>query len=371
MPNHNDVPQLRIALHSPGLPSEGGANGIITYTRVMRDALRALGHEVMITTGERVEHFDGSVEELPPPSFWCRVRGRRLNDGFDQILNPFQVARRCGAQVFEMEEILGFAARLRGIPVVTRLHGPNAFCPDTYNPKQAEAEIESLGKVAAVTSPSAKLLDAVRERFDVGLPNATVIPNPMESLRQRWELATADPDQILFVGRFDKRKGADVAIEALAKARKQCPNLRMVMVGPGEPWMSIPPFVTVLGSQPPERIAELQLRSVLALSASRFETFSYVIAEAMSLGMPVLASDTFGPSEIIRDGIDGRLVPIADADATADAIIEMLSDPTTLAKIGEAAALRVSEYMSPARIADETAKLYSRVVRGGIDASRH
>jgi glycosyltransferase involved in cell wall biosynthesis len=328
----------------------------------MRDALRALGHKVMILGGVHVEYFDGSIEELPIPSLWHRLRGRRFKDGFELILNPFHVAKRCGAQVFEIEESFGFAGRLRGLPIVTRLHGPNAFNPDAFDPRREAAEVASLQQVRAVSSPSAALLDAIRQRYGLELAHARVIPNPIELASERWRIDEADPNQIIFVGRFDMCKGSDIAIRAFAKARNQRPNLRMVMVGPGAFPRNLPPGVTLLGAQSPERITELRMQSMLALSCSRSEAFSYVVAEAMALGMPVLATNTFGPSEIIRDGTDGRLVSVGDVDATVKVMVEMLSEPTTLAQLGQAAALRVGEYMSPTRIAAQTANLYSEVI---------
>jgi len=352
-------PLLRIAFFSPELPSIGGSNGIITYCRIMRDALRDLGHSVMIVSASHVEHFDGRIAELPRPSAWNRLRGRRYRDNFAAILNAFDTAKACGAQVFEIEESFGWAGRLKGLPVVARLHGPNAFCPDSHDSRRETAEFASLRKVDAITSPSARLLDAVRHRYPKKLPPAFVIPNPMPSPAETWRLDSADPEQILFVGRFDKRKGADIAIEAFAKARERRPSLKMVMVGPGEPWMDIPPSVTVLGALSGAEVTALRLQSSLALSTSRFENFPYSLAEAMAIGSPVLAADSFGVGEMIRDGIDGRLVPVADADATAEGIVEMLADPSKLAKMGEAAALRVSEYMSPSRIASQTAELYA------------
>jgi glycosyltransferase involved in cell wall biosynthesis len=78
----------------------------------------------------------------------------------------------------------------------------------------------------------------------------------------------------------------------------------------------------------------------------------------MAAGMPVLASDTFGNGEMIRDGLDGRIVPIGDVTATADAILAMASDPARLADMGRSAYARVAEWLSPERIARETVAVY-------------
>jgi hypothetical protein len=115
---------LRIALYAPALPKSGVSNGIVTYSRIMRDALRALGHSVAVVSADQIEHADGRVAALPKPSGVVgRVRilmeARRGEDGSNiwtrlRILDAFEAARRAGAQVFEIEESFGWAGRLAG-----------------------------------------------------------------------------------------------------------------------------------------------------------------------------------------------------------------------------------------------------------------
>ena len=72
---------LRIGLYAPALPESGVSNGIVTYAGIMRDALRSLGHSVMIVTPEQVERFDGSVVDLPTSRGVVR-RIRAFAEGF-------------------------------------------------------------------------------------------------------------------------------------------------------------------------------------------------------------------------------------------------------------------------------------------------
>jgi glycosyltransferase involved in cell wall biosynthesis len=396
---------LRIAIYSPALPDSGVNNGIVPYSRIMRDALRALGHSVMIVTADQIEHTDGCVADLPRPTgVLGRARmlleARRFGDGLDpwsrlHILSGFKAARRAGAQVFEMEETFGWAGRLagHGVPIVERLHGPHCYGRDTVQTAEEKrfsdlweaAELASFSKVQAVTSPSQRLLDAVVDRYSLHLPIVRAIPNPMPvlPLAETWRIERADPEQILCVGRFDRRKGADIVVQAFARALEHRPSLTLVMVGPdlglAQPDGSTVYFdefaakelspetrsrIRFLGLLPPERIPELRLQSAFTLVGSRYETFPYSIAEAMAAGMPVLATDVFGNGEMVRDGIEGRIVPVADVAAMTDAILEMASDPDRLARMGQSAYARASEWLSPERIARETVKVYREAMAG-------
>jgi glycosyltransferase involved in cell wall biosynthesis len=109
-------------------------------------------------------------------------------------------------------------------------------------------------------------------------------------------------------------------------------------------------------------VFQLRRESTLAVVGSRFENFPYSVAEAMAVGMPVLASESYGNAEMIRDKIDGRLVPIGDVRAMAEAIISMVTDPLSLARMGASAHLRAKEWLAPSRVATDTVSIYRQVI---------
>ena len=394
---------LRIGLYSPELPESGVSNGIITYTGIMRDALRSLGHEVMIVTAKQIEHFDGRVAELPKAGpLVGRVRSLlesfHGDDGLEpwlrvRILEAFAAARRAGVDVFEIEESFGWAGRLtgRGVPIVERLHGPHCLLRDMVESDEQRrrsdlrerAEFAAFSKVQAVTAPTQRMLDVLARDHGLDATITRAIPNPMPvgPAENAWSVERADPDQILAVGRFDLLKGADVALRAFALALEERPSLKLVMAGP-DPGLANPngppthfehfvasglspearAQVQFLGAQPPQRIAELRAESAFALVTSRFENFPYSIAEAMAVGMPVLSSDTFGGGEMIRSGMDGMLVPVDDVEGTAAAILQMLASKDRLGAMGQSARTRVAEWLAPDRIAAETVSIYREVL---------
>ena len=71
-----------------------------------------------------------------------------------------------------------------------------------------------------------------------------------------------------------------------------------------------------------------------------------VIAESLAAGIPTIASDLDSTSEVVQDGVTGRLVPVGDATALTRALDDMLSDRAALAAMGEAAAADIEKRWS-------------------------
>jgi glycosyltransferase involved in cell wall biosynthesis len=85
----------------------------------------------------------------------------------------------------------------------------------------------------------------------------------------------------------------------------------------------------------------------VVVSASRWETFGIAIAEAMGLGLPVIATATAGATHLISDGSTGFLVPIDDEQALSDKLIEVIGDPMIHTQIRPLAKQRVAELDVP------------------------
>ncbi len=385
---------MHIALYSPVLPATGSANGIVTYARIMQAAMRDIGHRVTVFDNHGIEHDDGRVEVVAPDRRWStRLRARlragnpsRRPTGFTPVLD--RLVRRERVDVVEMEESFGWVGRLRlDIPVVARLHGPHFLGKDMIEPpaearisaERIAAEGRGIAAVRGVTSPSAKLMEATLAHYRARPLHARTIANPMplSPSDERWSIDRCDPDQLLFVGRFDLRKGADVAIDAFGLAAARNPGLRLVMCGPDTGLLqpsgervhyeayaaerlpaALRERVRFLGTVSPAEIGRLRLESGLCLSTSRFETFHYSLAEALSVGAPVLASDTFGMTELLRDGVDGFIAPVGDADTVARAIGAAVADRRRLAEVGAAGLARCAALLSPRLIAEQTIDFY-------------
>ncbi|TRD13379.1 glycosyltransferase family 4 protein, partial [Neisseria meningitidis] len=133
------------------------------------------------------------------------------------------------------------------------------------------------------------------------------------------------------VSHLRRLKGHDVLLTAFARALAQCPQLRLNIGGSGQEEqrlkqqaadLGITHAVTFLGALQPEAVLDLMKNSDAFVLASRTETFGVVYIEALSQGLPVIATRCGGAESIVSDG-NGYLVPVDDDDALADALIKM------------------------------------------------
>lgn len=95
---------------------------------------------------------------------------------------------------------------------------------------------------------------------------------------------------------------------------------------------------------------------------SRAEPFGLATLEGMARGRPVVATAAGGSPEIIRDGVDGLLVPPDDPEALARSLDRLLADPALRRRLGEAARRRVAADFSLAAMLDRVEAVYERVL---------
>jgi glycosyltransferase involved in cell wall biosynthesis len=297
-------------------------------------------------------------------------------------------------EIIEIEEAFGLASRiikLKRVPVVTRLQGPWFLNGEVLGEKKdatffqrVEQERLSIALADAVTAPSQDILDRTREYYGLPLDGARVIPCPIEPRADdmAWNLAASDRNRIVFVGRFDLHKGADVMIDAFVRLASSRPTLELDFVGPdrGIPDSSgglvriaeyldrhvrdpaIARRIVIRGQKPASEIDAYRRRGFVTVVPSRYETFGYTAVEAMRLGCPVVAADSGGLREIVRDGETGLLFRSGDSQPLAAQIDRLLSTPDLAVRLGEAARRDISRHYDPVSIAETTLDLYASVV---------
>jgi glycosyltransferase involved in cell wall biosynthesis len=94
------------------------------------------------------------------------------------------------------------------------------------------------------------------------------------------------------------------------------------------------------------------------------ESFPYVVLEAMSVGLPIVATDVGGVAEALTDGEHGLLVPPRDDRALAGALIALLDDPVRAARLASAAKERVERRFSRTEMIDGLLGVYGEALLG-------
>jgi glycosyltransferase involved in cell wall biosynthesis len=98
------------------------------------------------------------------------------------------------------------------------------------------------------------------------------------------------------------------------------------------------------------------------VSSSRVEPFGLVMVEAMAVGLPVVATGTGGALEIVLDGVTGKLVPVSDVTAMAEALCALLRNEEGRRRMGEQGRMRAREFFSLERMVSKTEALYREVL---------
>ncbi|MFH1881982.1 MAG: glycosyltransferase [Planctomycetota bacterium] len=188
------------------------------------------------------------------------------------------------------------------------------------------------------------------ERISV-IHNPVFIHQVVERARQTVNFRAPNTPAVLAIGRLVPLKNYPLLLHAIALVRQQ-QNVGLYILGEGPERAIIENLAATLGistqvhllgfqSNPYPYLAQADL---FALSSDH-EGFGNVLVEAMSLGIPVVATDCpYGPREILADGKYGLLVPPNDEQALAEAILSLLREPDTRRRLGRKAKKRAEDF---------------------------
>jgi glycosyltransferase involved in cell wall biosynthesis len=290
-----------------------GYGGIEWIVSSLADGLTALGHDVTLvangdsdTSAELVSVFDGSSPQ-------------RLGDVWMEATHAVTAYLRAGDVdvIHDHTGVIGPAIAAAGnlrVPVVNTLHGPWT--------RDNTLLYRAIGRHVALTAIS----HDQASRAPDGVRVAAVVHNGIEL--DAYTVGRQREDFLLFVGRASHEKGPEVAIEVArrvgmplvmamkvnepAEHRYLAQVVRPAMEGAD---------VDLRTSVGHDEKADLMMRARAVLVPIGWdEPFGLVMAEAAACGAPVVAFRRGSASELVLDGISGRLVPPGDVDAMVAAV---------------------------------------------------
>jgi glycosyltransferase involved in cell wall biosynthesis len=180
----------------------------------------------------------------------------------------------------------------------------------------------------------------------------------------------ADALTVAFIARLDPVKGVDELMRAWPAVADAVPNAHLVIAGTGRlhatvaEWAETADRVTLLGFRN-DAIGILKSADVLVLPSYR-EGTPNVVMEAMACGTCIVATAVSGTPELVQDDISARLIPPHDHIALADALIEVLRDPSLRARLGARARERVGSFRFESMV-ENYIDLFRRIIGGGRD----
>jgi D-inositol-3-phosphate glycosyltransferase len=226
-----------------------------------------------------------------------------------------------------------------------------------------------------------------RGRIEV-IPCGTDIDNfqPISSAGARQQLGI-DPQAkiVLYVGRFDPRKGIETLVRAYAQLVKRSvdpQNLRLLIVGGSDPQaddgaerqrieglvnsLGLGASIEFVGMVGHDRLPLYYTAADVCAIPSHYEPFGLVAIESMACGTPVVASAVGGLKFTVIPEETGLLVPPQDVDGFAQAIERILADDLWARKVGKQAVSMVQDNFSWTGVAVQLSDLYRKILARSI-----
>lgn len=212
-------------------------------------------------------------------------------------------------------------------------------------------------------------------KFYIHRDDFTIIPNGIDTKRfspsvEPLPHLNDNKKNILFVGRFEPRKGLKYLLKAFPIIKKKIPNARLVIVGGGFYKGFYKKYIPtgygedihlagfVSGEELPRYYASCD---VFCSPATGNESFGIILLEGMASKKCVVASDISGYRQVIDHGENGILVPPEDPAKLAEAIIDVLSNDNFRSEIARKARKKAENY-SWEKIANEVESYYYRLM---------
>ena len=269
------------------------------------------------------------------------------------------------ARGFLRDSVLMSAALAARCPLVLQLHGGG------FEPLSASAHARFfLERAACVLAPCESLRTWVRGAARNA--HALCVPNPVAL--EPLPADPARPNLVLFLGRLEAAKGIFDLLEAVAALRAAVPDVRLVCAGDGER-VAVARYAERLGVAeavrftgwvgPSGKRALLEAAAVFALP-SYDESMPVSLLEAMSAGVPVIASPVGGIPEAVVDGVSGFLAAPGDTATLERLLRKLLLDRALGARIGAAARESARLRFAPERTLPRLEEIYAALGLAGL-----
>jgi glycogen synthase len=413
---------LRVYFVSQGFPPRDTA-GIARWTHESARELWRRGHEVHVVT--RSPTKAGYVDYVN--GIWVHAVPDAIDEDIilpSPVPLPPSIMRRASAVLAEIQRSAGIwgvdvvsapiwdvegvmCAAYLHVPVVTSLHTTYKlvakFKPEwtrsvVYRSKHVDKVIRAehwvLQRCAAVLANSKQIIADIDREYSGVLagrsgtvavvPHGSNVPLRSSQTSGGRGASTSTKVKVLFVGRIELRKGADLLLEAMRVLGSKLDQMEFDVVGDtpgsGDPYASRVMAMadslrrrwprtrlTLHGYVSDDDLEGYYSAADILVMPSRFESFGLVLIEAMRHSIPVIACDAGGMHEVISEGVDGFLVGVDDATALAERIGRLASDVGLRARMGRAARSNYETRFTAAHMGEQVEAMFKRLAVAAND----
>jgi len=374
-------------------PHTGG--GVEQVTRELIDKLVQRGHTVTVLTIQtcpslRREDFPGLTIHRASGLDMTKWFGVQIAVSIPLLWHLIRIIRSYRPDVihthnlfFRTTESAAVLKMIFNIPLITTLHLGKAeggskllnMLVCIYEVTVGRFIVRQSDHIITVSQAVAEHTLRTNHRID----HLTVIPNGVDT-----ETFSAGPGKnpesqvILFVARMVPNKGPETMIRAATLVLKKHPHAKFMMVGDGPLRIRLQEHSEKSGMGQSVQftglrydVPELMRQADIFVRPSTLEGMPLTVLEAMASNLPVIATPVGGTPELIKDGINGYLIPVDDHIALANSIIKLLDDPVSGVQMGQKGREMVEINYTWEAMTEKTEQVYIEEVRRKNDKQRN
>ena len=385
---HGISPKLHVLTLTPFFPSLGDEVSGCFVAETIRH-LTAQGVASTVIAVDSIYHR-GRKPSPQSPAEWIRYPGLPGNLGLSSA-GKFLGAALLG-RVRELHQLLSvslihahaalpcghaaaFLARRLSIPFVVTIHGLDVFNRCFQNGIAARWRRESSLRVyesaRKVICISQKVQRLLLEGAGVAV-SADVVYNGTDPGFFVPGSAQSGPPMILVIGTLLAGKGHELVLRAVARLQNSYPGLQCKIMGEGADRdrfanlareLRIGDRVHFLGRRSRAEVAEAMRNCTVFVLPSRYEGLGCVYLEAMACGKPAIACRGQGIEEIIKDSVNGMLIPVEGLDELVQKLGTLLADSELRARIGQAARRTILNELTLSHQSQNLMRIYQEVAQ--------
>jgi len=305
--------------------------------------------------GVKVLYYDPG--DLPAPKWLKLIRHLWF------ILREWWLIRWGGFDIIHVHflraDAIGWVATHHPRSVISVWGSDVRLVQEGGDPRRIGLRRRALEKAALVTATN-QFLENRAKQLTPRIKRVEVVPFGVDLSRfnrSSWIPPSSNVVRFLSIKpRLLHTYGPDIAIRAMAKVVREFPNVRLTLVGSGETTyvqelknlvheLNLEDHITFI-----EQVAFSEVPSIIAhtdvlVQSSRWESFGVVILEAAAMGVPAIATDVGGVSNLLVDGDTGLIIAPENSDALAVAMLKLAKDKELRQRLGENAyQLVISQY---------------------------